>query len=190
MKRRGPCVRERLQALRELRGGHREVGDHQRHPEGEAFAREVDHDVLDGLAGLLLEPLDQVAAQPARRRRRQRGDDDLVDRLGAHGVHGGVERIGIADLALADRPEVADELQRQVHADLRGVAHDLVVDDVPVPRLGLRDDDEESCARLTTFADAIEQRLAGDRLVREDEHRRHWLDPLLRLRAATRGARR
>ena len=89
------------------------------------------------------------------------------------GVHGGVERVGVADLALADRAEVADELEREVHADLRGVAHDLVVDDVAVPRLGLGDDDEEPRPLLTAFADAIEQRLAGDRLVREDEHRRH-----------------
>ena len=65
----------------------------------------------------------------------------------------------------------------EVHADLRGVAHDLVVDHVAVARPRLRDDDEEARALLGAFADAVEQRLAGDRLVGEDEHRRHVLDP-------------
>ena len=79
MKRRGPSVGERLQALDQLGRGRRQVGDHQRHVEGQALGGEVDHDVLDRQAGLLLQALDQVAPQPARGRRGQGRDDDLVD---------------------------------------------------------------------------------------------------------------
>ena len=62
---------------------------------------------------------------------------------------------------------------REVHADLRRVAHDLVVDHVAVARPRLRHDDEEPRALLGALADAVEQRLTGDRLVGEDEHGRH-----------------
>ena len=49
---------------------------------------------------------------------------------------------------VAGGAEVADELDGEVHADLRGVAHDVVVDHVAVARPGLRDDDEEARALL------------------------------------------
>ena len=91
-----------------------------------------------------------AARSPPRRRsirsRRSQPDDvagsveTMISSIGCarDGVHRGVERVGVADLAVAGDAEVADELERQVHADLRGVAHDLVVDDVAVPRPRLR----------------------------------------------------
>ena len=149
MKRRGPSSASAFRRSTQLGRGHGQVGDDQRHVEGETLGGEVDDDVLD-----------RQRRSPPRRRsirsrrsqpedgRGQRRDDDLVDRLRAHRVHRGVERVLVADLALAGGAEVADELEREVHAHLRGVAHDLVVDDVAVPRPGLRDDDEEPRALL------------------------------------------
>ena len=72
-------VGQRLQPLDQFGRGHGEVRDDQRHVERQALAGQVDDHVLDRLAGRLLEPLDQVAPQPAGGRRRQGRDDDLVD---------------------------------------------------------------------------------------------------------------
>ena len=139
---------ELLEVLDELaaRGGL--VGQHERDVERQALGVDVDHDVLDRQAGLVLEPLRQVAPQPARGHGGQRRDDDLVDAVGADRVGGGVERVGVADLAGALDALVAHEREREVDAHLGGVAHRLVVDDVAVARAALRDDDVEARVAL------------------------------------------
>ena len=139
---------------------------------GRPSACEVDHHVLDRQPGRLLAGArsGRAAASP---RTSPGSVETMISSIGCarDRVHGGVERVAVADLARRRRcPEVAHELQREVDAHLRRVAHDLVVDDVAVARPRLRHDDEE--ARVPprrALADAIEQRLAADRLVREDQ---------------------
>ena len=53
----------------------------------------------DGQAGTALDPPDDVSAEPARGRRREGRDDDLVDLLVVDGVQGGGDGVGVADVA-------------------------------------------------------------------------------------------
>ncbi len=62
--------------------------------------RNVGHDVLDGHARVLAQPLDDVAPEPARALAREGRDDDLVDPLVLDHVHRGRVRIGMGDLAV------------------------------------------------------------------------------------------
>ena len=63
--------------------------------------------MLDRQAGLLAEPLDEVAAEPAGAFGLERRDDDLVDPLVMHGFHRGAERVGMRDLAVRVDPLAA-----------------------------------------------------------------------------------
>src|SRR5436190_14817713 len=58
------------------------------------------HHVIDGQSGLGPEPLEQVAAQPARARLRERRDDDLVDPLVVRRRQRRRDRIGLDNLAV------------------------------------------------------------------------------------------
>jgi hypothetical protein len=103
-------------------------------PTAEALLLGVGDDVLDRLARLLLDALDEVAAQPARPGLRQRGDDDLVGREGRQRVGGRGEGVLVADLAGQLDALRAEVGLREVDAQLGGVALGVVVDDVAVPR--------------------------------------------------------
>ena len=101
--------------------------------------------------------------------------------MGADRVGGGVERVGVADLAGALDALVAHEREREVDAHLGGVAHRLVVDHVAVARAALGHDDVEARVALgVALADGVEQLAAADRLVGEHEdvgHRYSSLPP-------------
>ena len=72
----------------------------ERDVEGQALLVEVDDDVLDRAGRVASrDALDEVAAQPARRRRRVGRDDDLVGVVLGDRVHRGGVGVGVADLA-------------------------------------------------------------------------------------------
>ena len=89
-----------------------EVGDHQRHVEGQALVGEIDHDVLDRLRN-------SSSNRSIRSRRNQPDEvagsvEMMISSIGGpDGVHGRVERVGVPDSA-GDRAEIAD-LDREVH---------------------------------------------------------------------------
>ena len=127
-----------------------------------------------GSPGLAPQAADQIRLEPGGLTLRQRGHDDLVDLMLGDGVLRGVERVGVADLARARDALVAHELEREVDPHLGGVAHDVVIDHVPVARPLLRHDHVEVHVPAgRALAHAIEQVLAADRLVRQDQDVRH-----------------
>ena len=73
-------------------------------------------DVVDRDAGLRLQPLDQVATQPAGARGREGRDDDLVDALVVRGLHRRGEGVGMNDLAMRVDPLRAQLRERAPHA--------------------------------------------------------------------------
>ena len=72
--------------------------------------------MLDRQAGVLAQPLDEVAAQPAALLARERRDDDLVDALVVDGLQRRGVRVGVHDLAVR-----VDALAAQL-ASARGAA--------------------------------------------------------------------
>ena len=92
-------------------------------------------DVLDRQAGLLAQPLDQVAPQPAAPLAREGRDDDLVDALVVDRLHRGGERVGVDDLAVRVDAVAAQLGERAAQAPV-GLGVLLVV--------ALRRDDQEA----------------------------------------------
>ena len=70
------------------------------------------HDVLDGDARVLAQPLDDVAPQPARALAGERRDDHLVDALVLDDLHRGGVRVGVRDLAVRLDALVAERGER------------------------------------------------------------------------------
>ena len=99
-----PLVGERLQALLELAARRRLVGDDEHDAERQPVAREVDDHVAHRQPGVALQLADEVAPQPPGLRGRFRRDDDLVAGVDGEGVGGGVQRVGVADLAAGGCP--------------------------------------------------------------------------------------
>src|SRR5689334_15289173 len=101
-----------------------------------------DLDVRDGQAGLLAQPVDEVAAQPARGLLAREGrDDDLVDALVLRRVHRSRERVRVRDLAVDVDSLAAQDRQRPPQPPL-GLGMRCRVE------VGLRRDDQEGDASL------------------------------------------
>ena len=152
MNRCGPSAASAFRRSTSSGARHGQVGDHERDVERQALAARSTTTCSTGSARGLLEALDQVAPEPAGGRA-PGSVETMISSIprSAHRVHRGVERVRSPTSPCGDAL-VAHELQREVDADLRGVAHDLVVDHVAVARPGLRHDDEEArrrppCAR-------------------------------------------
>ena len=150
-----------LERLEQGGGGGGAVGDREGDAEGQALLVEVDDDVLDGHPGRLGDALDEVAPQPARRRRRVGRDDDLVGVVLGDRVHRGGVGVGVADLADGLDALLAHDLAREVDPHLRGVEHGLVVDDVALARVRARDADDDARCRRSAAAFSLMRASSG-----------------------------
>src|SRR5438552_4127806 len=120
--------------------------------------------MLDRQTAVLLQAADEIPAQPARTLARERRDDDLVDSLVVDRVHRGGVGVGMGDLAVRVDAGAAQQRERAAQAALglgmrrtRGIA--------------LRADEEEARRRaLGARADALEERVADHRLVRDHQY--------------------
>src|SRR5918996_5629561 len=120
--------------------------------------------MLHRYAGMGAEPTDEVAAQPPGALSGESRDDDLVRPLLAHGLHRRRERVRVRDLPVRVDPFGAEGRDRTAQAPLR-----LRV--LAATRIALRAHDEEARSSFARpGADALEERLAEHRLVRNDEH--------------------
>ena len=119
--------------------------------------------MLDGQTGGA-EPADEVSSEPTRTLARERRDDDLVDPLVLDRLHGRDERIRVRDLAVDVEPLGAKQRERRAEPPL-GLG-------VLAPRgIALRAHDEEARRALVRpLADPVEERLAENGLVGDDEH--------------------
>ena len=111
-----------------------------------------------GQLRLLADPLDHVAAQPARAGLREGRDDDLVHPLVVDGVHGGRHGIGIADVAARVHARRLELRDRALHAPLRA------------GRIRGHDDGELGGRLLRPLAHRGQERLADHRLASDHEH--------------------
>ena len=123
-----------------------------------------------GMPGGVGDALDQVAPQPARGRGREGRDEHLVGVVLGDRVHRGGVGVGVADLADGVDALLAQDLAREVDAHLGGVEDGVVVDHVAVARVRARDaDDHAQLLAGGLLLDALQQRLAAERLVRDDQ---------------------
>ncbi len=161
----------------------RRLGRHdQRDVERDALGVDVLDDVGDRQAAGLLDALDQIAAQPARDRRREGRDDDLVGMVLGDGVHRGGVGIGVADVADRVDALVAQEAAGQVDAHLRRVEDEVVVDDVAVLGLVARHADDDAgalAAGARALLDDLQQQSARERLVGHDQDGAHVVLPFI-----------
>ena len=127
--------------------------------------RGCDLDVLHGHLRVLLQPLDEVAAQPARPLRAREGrDDDLVDPLVVESLHRGRVRIGMRHLPV-DVEALAAQERRRCGAGAcrrRGAARRS-------GRSAARGSGS-SPATPGALADPVQELVADDGLVGDDEH--------------------
>ena len=139
----------------------------------------VRDDVHDGPLEVLAHLLDEVLAQPARARRRVRGDHDHVGLEAVEGVPHRRERHHVADVAVAVETLAAQHRERAVEPLLRGLDRaGLVPGAEPViGRDGRRDHAERRAVLVLDPAQLGEQLLGFDGLVRDHEHARHAPPP-------------
>ena len=103
------------------------------------------------------DPAEDVPAKPARSRRRERRDDDLVDLLVVDGVLHRDDRVGIAEPA------------RRLDARVGHEPADAFEPPFGPDRVGRDQECELGGARRAPLVDGVQQRLPENRLIREDE---------------------
>ena len=139
---------------------------------GRAGARAGVHDdVLDGtVSGSAADLGQQITAQPARLGRWMRGHDQLVDPLPRDHVLDGVERPRVDNGAVGRDPGGLQRRDRAVEPAAGGRPARILVDDVPRGGLADRgDDDSADRPALGAEADGVDQRVARQGLVCDDE---------------------
>ena len=120
-------------------------------------------DVLDGLVRGAAHALDEVGAQPARARRGQGRDDDVVDAEELQRVHDRRVRIGVADHARADQVGGAGAVDHLRQAGPGAARGD------PVAALLGHDEDEEVALGRRARLELLEERGGGGGAVGDGE---------------------
>jgi hypothetical protein len=132
---------------------------------------EVDDDVVDRDIDRLAGALDEVCAEPARLQLAgMGGDDDFVGPVLVDRILDRLQRIGVDDGAARGDPRLVEKVERPPKPPFRARAAAFRVDDEACPRRVLRRDNGDADRPLRgPLADGVDERLAGDRLVRDDE---------------------
>jgi hypothetical protein len=149
---------------------HRLVRDHEH---GCSLARrlQVDLYMLDGNVDRLASALDEVRPQPTRLQLPGMcGDDHLVRLVLVDGVLDRLERVGVDHGPARCDAGFVQEVERAPQPSLGTRAAAVRIDDEPRARLVLRRDDRDADRPgLRPLHEQVDEGLARDRLVRDDE---------------------